>query len=521
MSSTILGSQTPVRQPIDLAGRKIYDGGRPPDDTLLALGATPVQLAFGDVIPALRAGSIGASAIPFDNRAKALGLAAVNPHYVDRTYKPHLYAVLVTGEKWQEIPFPHQHYLAKAANTVGESLVSGLEAQARQFRSDERALGSIFNTWTAEDVAYVRTASLGTIDEDADLDRQLVIRAFDDAAAAPPPPLDGDALPASKVTLLFATDRRRVDLTKPEVAFSSSRRLYGHTFGVATIDLEDGRRLGDELEEVSQVTAVKELGEVRFWSPFQIASNQDVVVFIHGYNNSFADSIRRGATIQKDVASEAIVVSYTWPSDGKLLSYGYDESSIDTAEQNFELFMDRLIEEVAPNRINVIAHSMGSRLLIRFLVGLPARSLYPETVTFKNLIFAAADVSTKFFQQKEEWPRYPEYPISSYAERITVYSSQYDRALGYSKKIHRDQRLGLANHTNMYLEADITTIDASMIDPARWYQRLSFATRHSYVFDKAAGVQDLTFLLAGRDPMTRPRMNQGTRDGLYYWVLAP
>ena len=478
-------------------------------------------MAFGDVIPALRAGRIDASAIPLDNRAKALDLAGLNPHYVDRTYRPRLYAVLVTGQRWKKIPFPHQHYLAKAANTVGEPLVGGLEAQAAEFRSDELARGSIFNTWTAEDIASVRVASLGTIDKDAVVDRQLVTLAFDSAAAAPAPPLDGDALPASEVTLLFATDRKRVDLTKPEIAFSSSRRLHGHTFGVATIDLEDGRRLGDNLEKVSKVTAVRELEESKFWSPFQIASSQDVVVFVHGYNNAFTDSIRRGATIQKDVASEAIVVSYTWPSDGELLSYGYDESSIDTAEQNFELFMDRLIEKVAPNRINVIAHSMGSRLLIRFLAGLPGRSLYPENMVFKNLIFAAADVSTKFFQQKEEWPRYPQYPLSSYAERITVYSSQYDRALGLSEKIHRDQRLGLASQTNMYLEADITSIDASLIDPGRWYQRFSFATRHSYVFDKPTGVRDLTFLLAGMDPSVRPSMIQGTRDGLNYWALAP
>ena len=522
VSSTIFGSKTPVLRPLDdLKGRKIYEDVWQPDDTLLALGATPIQMPFGEVVPALRAGAIDACAIPLDNRAETLGFAGLVQHYVDRIYRPRLYAVLVTDQRWKQIPFPHQHYLAKAANTVGESLVGGLEAEAAEFRSDQVALGSIFNNWTTEDVANVRVASLGTIDQDAFVDRQLITLAFDNAAGAPPPSLDDDALPASEVNLLFATDRIRADLTKPETAFSSSRRLYGHTFGVATINLEDGRRLGDSLKEVSQVTAVRILEDVVFWNRFQIASNQDVVVFVHGYNNAFTDSIRRGATIQNDVAPGAIVVSYTWPSDGELLSYGYDESSIETAEQNFELFMDRLTEKVAPSRINVIAHSMGSRLLIKFLAGLPERSLYPGNVMFKNIIFAAADVSTDFFRQKEEMARYPDYPLSSYAERITVYSSQHDRALGLSQKLHSDERLGFANQTNMYLRADISSIDASLIDPARWYQTFNFATRHSYVFDKAAGVKDLIFLVAGMDPGARPNMNQRIRNGLNYWVLGP
>lgn len=521
VSSTILGSNTPVPKAPDLQGLKVFDGFGPPDDTVRALGVRPVQIPFRKLASALQAGGIDSSSVPFDHRAQELGIAEIFPYYVDRIYRPRLYAVLVSEKRWTQIPFSDQHYLAKAAKTVGESLVGGLQDQAEDFRSRQLDRGAIFNGWTAEDVAHVRAAILQTVDKNALLDRQLVNLAFDSAAAAPPPPPDGDRLPASRVTLLFATDRIPADLTKPEIAFSSSRRLNGHTFGVATIALEDGRRFGDDLKTVSQITSLRVLEEIEFFRRCESTPALDLVVFVHGYNNAFSDSIRRGATIQEDIASNAIVISYTWPSDGELLSYGYDESSIDTAEQNFKLFMDHLTEKVSPNRISVIAHSMGSQLLIKYLAGLPERRLYPEDVKFKNIIFAAADVSTEFFRQKEEMPYYPKYPLSAYAKRITVYSSQYDRALGLSQKLHRDHRLGLANQANMYLEADISAIDASMIDPARWYQRFSFATRHSYVFDKAAGVRHLTFLLAGMNPAAQPRVIRKTRNGLDYWVLYP
>ena len=65
------------------------------------------------------------------------------------------------------------------------------------------------------------------------------------------------------------------------------------------------------------------------------ASNNPVVVFLHGYNNSFSDALRRAATIKNDIAGDGTVISYTWPSDGSVLGYGYDASSAGTASQIF------------------------------------------------------------------------------------------------------------------------------------------------------------------------------------------
>ncbi|WP_127520029.1 alpha/beta hydrolase [Mesorhizobium sp. Z1-4] len=140
---------------------------------------------------------------------------------------------------------------------------------------------------------------------------------------------------------------------------------------------------------------------------------------------------------------------------------------------------------------------------------------------FNEIIFAAADISTSFFRQKEEAPFDPNAPISSYAQRITIYSSEHDRPLGLSRKLHRDQRLGLADQSSIYVEPDIIAIDASLIDPAKWYQKFSFATRHSYVFDKEAGVRDLTRLLKGEDSAARPGMARRMKNQLEFWVLSP
>lgn len=522
VSSTLFGSQNPVLEASNLRGLKVRQGGPIERETLLALGASPVSTALGEVFSALQTGSIDASAVPVDNHEVGLGFVDVVTHFVDRQYIPSLYAVLVREDRWSTIPYSDQHHLAKAAVKIGESLVETLRLQAQAFRANGLARGAVFNSWTAADVEAIRVASLGAIPADDPIERELVNLAFANAAAEPGPPADpSDPRPEAEVNVLYATDRKIVDLQLPDTAFSSDRRLRGHYFGLANVNLKNGRKFGDHLEGVSTINALDDLSETDFLERLVMNDDLPVVIFIHGYNNSFTDSIRRGAAIQEDIAKGAIVISYTWPSDGELLSYGYDESSTDTAEQNFKLFMEKLTGAIDPRKISVIAHSMGSRLLTKYLASLPERGISPDQVKFNEIIFAAADVSTTFFKQKQEQPFDPTKPLSSYAERISVYSSRYDRPLGLSKTLHRDQRLGLADQSEIYLERDITAIDASAIDPARWYQRFSFATRHSYMFDKSIGARDLSRLLDGEDTMSRPGMLRRTRGQLEFWVLSP
>lgn len=521
VSSTILGSKGTVSSVAEVQGIKVFGTGGQSGDDLEALGASPVQMAFAEVVPALERGAVDAGAIPFDSRAQELGFAGLLENYVDRVYKPAIYAVIVTDDLWKKIPFADQYFLAKVAGELGDSLVESLDVQAESFRSEERERGAVFNVWGNTDIAAVRAASLSTVAADNQIQRELVSLAFDVAASTPAAPDDVEAKPASEVSLLFVTDRELEDFSKPDIAFSSKRELNGHTFGLATVLLKDGRKYGDNIKKTAVIKNLSKNTDAEFWGQLTTAPERDIVLYVHGYNNAFTDSIRRGATIQEDIAPEAIVISYTWPSDGELLSYGYDTSSTDTAQQNFDLFLDNLAERVSADRINVISHSMGTRILAKYLAALPTRGIKPEQVKFKNIVFAAADLSRDFFEQKQTTPPDPKFPLSAYAESTTVYSSQNDRPLGFSLKVHGDRRLGLADQETIFVDEDIVSIDASPIEqPSKWYQKFSFATRHSYVFDKSEGVRDLSLLLLGTKAAVRPGMTMRKRDGIVFWELS-
>ncbi len=522
VSSSIPGSVSPIEQVSALQGRKVAVPFAQDTELLATLGASTVAMPSGEIVTALERGALDSAPVPYDESARVFGFAQVVNNYVDRLYKPRVYAVIITEDRWSNIDYPEQYHLAQTAQKVGESLSVALDNDAAAFKQSELLRGASFADWNAEDLNQVQVASLRNAGASA-LDQELVRLAYD-AASAPSssPDLDPDEpRPANEVEIYFATDRIPVSLQNPETAYSSARILSGLEFGTAKLKLEDGRELGDDLDDVVEISSIQNLNRATFEQGLRSNDNRQIVLFIHGYNNAFPDALKRGATIGTDIAPDAMIISYTWPSDGALLSYGYVESSTDIADQNFSLLMQLLTDNVSPDRISIIAHSMGSRLLTNYIAGLPVRSVFPDEIKFSDLVFAAADISQQFFMQKQETPPNPMYPLSAYSERVTVYSSEYDRPLGLSQKLHGDQRLGLSAQDTMYLADGIVAVDASKIDPARWYQRFSFATRHSYVFDKASGVQELRLLLAGVEPSSRPGMIESIRDGQSNWFYRP
>ena len=539
VSSTILASRKPISTVADLQDLRVAATGSQTDVVLEALGAAQIAMAASEFFPtsevllALESDSLDSIPIPLDGREDTLNIALNSAkHLVDRPYTNKLYALVVTKDRWRTIPYPEKYALARAAVSTGEELSTSLDEQALAFKQKAIAKGVTFTPWSPEGVNKVRVASLAAAGDDA-TKRALVevVHAAANAKQAPPSDDSSDfafaaaSRLAADVEILFATDRMAVAGGRPETAYSSSRELdYSDiTYGRATIKLVKERELGDDLEEKTEIKTVDALNRDEFGEA--ISGSQQLVLFVHGYNNNYSNAVRRAAAIKADIAPDATVVSYTWPSEGEILSYGHDAQSAGISNQNFGFFIDLLIKHVSTDKINIISHSMGSRLVLSYVEDLAIRSIFPDKVKFQNLIFAASDVSQNLFEQKQLHPRVKNYPISAYADQITVYSSQNDRALGLSKILHSgDQPLGLlAKPATMFLAPGITAIDASAIaiDPAPW--PFSFATRHSYVFDKAAGVHDISLLLAGQPVDERPGMCRKTRDAdaNHFWQLNP
>ncbi|MDH2352767.1 MULTISPECIES: alpha/beta hydrolase [unclassified Bradyrhizobium] len=167
-----------------------------------------------------------------------------------------------------------------------------------------------------------------------------------------------------------------------------------------------------------------------------------VLVFVHGFNNRFDDSVYRFAQIVHDSKVPVIPVLFTWPSRGelRLRAYTYDRESANYSRDALEELLGSLTAYPAVAEVSLLAHSMGNWVALEALRGrsirgeLAAARLKPDKL--KNVLLVAPDVDVDVFRAQI-------LRMGSARPRIALFVSQDDAALGLSKTIWGDvPRLG-------------------------------------------------------------------------------
>lgn len=191
---------------------------------------------------------------------------------------------------------------------------------------------------------------------------------------------------------------------------------------------------------------------------------KEVVVFVHGYNNSFEDAVKSAAQICSDLGPQDFTcVALTWPAGGSagiLMGYNVDRESGEFAVTDIRKAVRLIADTPGVRRLHFIAHSRGTDVLTTALQHLAIESYVTQqslSSRFKiaNIVLAAPDIDIDVaFARLMAVPSDPDMPFGRAPQRsvvfktgdmhYTVYSSAGDRALGLSKILFGSQlRLGL------------------------------------------------------------------------------
>src|SRR5205823_4649635 len=91
---------------------------------------------------------------------------------------------------------------------------------------------------------------------------------------------------------------------------------------------------------------------------------KEVYVFVHGFANTFDDSIRTIGQLWHFFGRGGVPIAYTWPAGSPgVLSYMYDRESSEFTVYHFKQMLKLLASCPDVKEINIICHSRGTDIV--------------------------------------------------------------------------------------------------------------------------------------------------------------
>jgi esterase/lipase superfamily enzyme len=356
--------------------------------------------------------------------------------------------------------------------------------------------------------------------------------------AAPPPPAAGakpsrsvrkakgrgetasaGTADALEVTTYFATNRGRTADTEPVKAYNAT--VAKLTYGRAVVSIPSAHTAGKlELPSIwrlefradprrhfilkDAVPLDADDARAEMTKRLQEARSKSLLLFVHGYNMSFAETAMRTAQLAYDLNFPGIPFFFSWPSAGQYTGYLRDAETAQLSEGAFDQVLDDL-SRLPVDDVYIIAHSMGSRVVSQVLKSRVDRG--KTTTKISDLLLAAPDINADLFRTVIA-PRLK----ALQGTLTTVYASSSDLALLASKAVHGYARVG-ETAGGVFVFPGLDTVDAS---------RATMSVRafgHSYLTDSAAVLKDIAAIVRERLSAKQRGLAQLGASPNIYWSL--
>ncbi len=198
---------------------------------------------------------------------------------------------------------------------------------------------------------------------------------------------------------------------------------HAHKEGTSTVNLIDGCTYEEAKDKFYEDVYGKS----------QLSPDHEILVFAPGYMSTFESGLQEAARFA--YYSERPVILYSWPSMGKFRDYTADEASIEWSQEHYNDMIQELMDlGKRPSNVQVrlLAHSMGSRLVVR------AAPLTKGNPTFAEISVVCPDIDdglVKHYMSK--------CVLNDGRAMVRLYMSRRDRMLKFSQLVHGGyQRFG-------------------------------------------------------------------------------
>ena len=234
----------------------------------------------------------------------------------------------------------------------------------------------------------------------------------------------------------------------------------------------------------------------------------DILIFIHGYNNSMEAVMHRHNLLQEQLREqgyEGAIVSFDWPSADATLNYLEDRSD---ARKTAEFLVKDGIAVLAQAQlkqdenkcdidVHLLGHSTGAYVIREaFYESNQNRSLSRVNWQVSQIALIGADIARKSLSKDDGKSQ----ALFRHATRITNYQNPNDSAL----KISNVKRLGMAARAGRVGLPDDAPENIVNVNVGEHWEtlkqedsRASGNWSHSWHFDDPLFAEDLVFTLSG------------------------
>lgn len=306
----------------------------------------------------------------------------------------------------------------------------------------------------------------------------------------------GEAKLSSVVNVYYATDRN-VEGALPRVSYGSTRSAV--TYGISRVSIPPKHQTG-QLEAPPGLVRIRFLEDptkhvlmldVRptskdaFFRELDArvrgSRKSEAFIFVHGFNVTFEDAVRRTGQMAFDLHFEGAPVLYSWPSQGSPspLAYNRDEANALYSERFLGDFLADFLTRNSAENVYLIAHSMGNRPMTGAVLQMLAKQPPAVRARVKELVLAAPDIDAQIFR-RDIAPG-----LASLGRPVTLYASSSDKPLMLSRIFSGIERAGDVGK-GLIVAPGIETVDASNVDTG--------FMSHSYFADTRAVMSDIQTL---------------------------
>ncbi len=328
------------------------------------------------------------------------------------------------------------------------------------------------------------------------------------------------------VRVFFGTNRRATGDEDPEDAFDW--RPDNLSYGSVTVTVPKDRVLGSiprpqiwdlrgardgvhivlkriETDDDAEAFTVRLKQSIDYGARQSEDGVSEAFIYVHGHGETLASAARQTAQLAVDLDMRHGATFYSWPS-GMMLGYVTSHDNVAPSIRHLKSFITLVANRSGADRVHIIAHSMGNRLLLSALEGLAEDTQNADKPLLDEVIWAAPDVDAVQFARRVQ-----NVQATSLTRRMTLYSSEHDLALRVSRWLVGDHPRAGQSPPLPEVASRVQTVDTSLVSRG-FLGHFDFST--GAINDMRAVIW-LSLTTGDRCPL----VNRELDDGIVYWAV--